>query len=238
MIITFHGTGAGTGRLGRKTSCIEIESRGTRLLLDAGSCPNGEPKPLDGIVISHTHPDHICALPQILMDNWLWGYGRSAKTHIPEIDRDAIIAYLMSTMTGGFFAGINDGFAFDIQDFHIMPIANKHSERYMMGKKDGSFSFYVNTHLERLYYSADVADFQEILDHLASSFYYETAIIEGAHYDLRLLAKMPEILTDRMPKRVLLTHVWNPKNNPQRPFVEIPEFITVVNDGDIIDTEK
>lgn len=240
MIITFHGTGAGTGRLGRKPSCIEVESVQTRLLLDAGSYPAGEPKQLDAIIISHTHPDHVCALPQILMDNHLW-HKKLPDIFVPSRDRESTLRMLFMTNTELYYNGIgtiDDGFGFNIGNLHIMPILNSHSLKTMSDGAFRSFSFYIGNEKERIYYSGDVGSFEEIVSHLACAFRYQTAIIEGSHYDLNLLYQMPKILGNKMPERILLTHVWNPKRVPERPYVEIPDFVTTVNDGDIINTKE
>ncbi len=70
MKITFYGAAGEVGR-----SCILLESKDTRILLDAGVklgaevefpiIPDSEFKSIDGIVISHAHLDHSGYLPHI-----------------------------------------------------------------------------------------------------------------------------------------------------------------------------
>lgn len=73
MIITILGSGTCVPSLERSASCIWVRSGNTRILIDAGiGCTRrlleagGHIKDLDGIFLTHFHPDHSAELVPIL----------------------------------------------------------------------------------------------------------------------------------------------------------------------------
>jgi len=92
MILTLHGTGAGTPGPDRSASAATATfSDGSVLLLDAGEgCARTmlrdgvDPGRITSVAVSHTHPDHWCGLPGLLM---AWAVARrrgSVDLFLPE----------------------------------------------------------------------------------------------------------------------------------------------------------
>jgi ribonuclease BN (tRNA processing enzyme) len=79
-LVTFLGTGTPLGLQGLHQSCILIETRDQRLLLDCGMTAltslgrrGLDPSQIDAIVISHLHGDHFGGVPLLLLDASLRG---------------------------------------------------------------------------------------------------------------------------------------------------------------------
>ena len=94
--LTILGTAAAIPDLTHDNVCMALDSGDLRLLIDCG----GSPVPrlmragidfmtLDGLIVTHDHPDHIYGVPLLLMDLWLMGrrepfpiYGSPRALHV------------------------------------------------------------------------------------------------------------------------------------------------------------
>jgi ribonuclease BN (tRNA processing enzyme) len=74
-LVRFLGTGTPIGLRGLHQSCILVETRGHRVLVDCGMTALAslgrigiDPAEIDAVVISHLHGDHFGGLPLLLLD--------------------------------------------------------------------------------------------------------------------------------------------------------------------------
>ena len=82
-LVRFLGTGTPIGLRGLHQSCILVEVRDHRVLLDCGMTAltslgsiGMDPAEIDAVVISHLHGDHFGGLPLMLLDATLRGRSR------------------------------------------------------------------------------------------------------------------------------------------------------------------
>ncbi|MEW6049919.1 MAG: MBL fold metallo-hydrolase [Candidatus Zixiibacteriota bacterium] len=220
---TFLGTSSGVPQAGRASSGHMLKVEDSLSLIDCGGgvCSSFlkcgfDPLKVDRIFISHTHPDHVCELPLFLQMIYLAGRREPVTCYLPDEFVAPFDAYLPSvyiikerlsfplTITG-----YGEGVVYN-ELFHLEAIANSHLMKYAehvqrlsLPNKMQCHSFDIRVSDRRLFYSSDLASFDEIKDCL---FGCDVAVVEATHIDLeQLLSFLPTAHVGRM----LLTHVMS-----------------------------
>ena len=94
--LTILGTAAAIPDLSHDNVYMALDGGDLKLLIDCGSSPvvrlmqaGLDFMTLDGLIVTHDHPDHIYGVPLLLMDLWLMGrqepfpiYGSSRAVHV------------------------------------------------------------------------------------------------------------------------------------------------------------
>ena len=94
--LTILGTAAAIPDLSHDNVYMALDGGDLRLLIDCASSPVVRLKragldfmTLDGLIVTHDHPDHIYGVPLLLMDLWLMGrqepfpiYGSPRAVHV------------------------------------------------------------------------------------------------------------------------------------------------------------
>jgi ribonuclease Z len=130
MKICFLGTGSAVATAQRDNTSVFVETQDWNLLLD---CPGSiihklaklsiDCRNIDGIFITHSHPDHIYGLPSVIHSLVPWG--RFPKIFVPEGFMYTVVSLL------GIF-GLDEkveitGVAEEIEDFKIELFPTRHT---------------------------------------------------------------------------------------------------------------
>lgn len=93
-LVRFLGTGTPLGLRGLHQSCILVETRGHRVLVDCGMTAltslgriGIDPAEIDAVVISHLHGDHFGGLPLLLLEATLRARSRPLTIARPAATR-------------------------------------------------------------------------------------------------------------------------------------------------------
>jgi len=81
--LTILGSAAAVADAHHENTYMVLQSSQTSLLIDCGGSPMArldqadiDPETLDGLLVTHHHPDHICGTPVLLLGLWLTGRER------------------------------------------------------------------------------------------------------------------------------------------------------------------
>jgi ribonuclease Z len=178
---------------------------------------------LAGIVLSHTHADHLGGLPMLMQQIHLSGRGGTLALHAPPEFAAAARAHLAvfyllpEVMTFDLtVASLAAGEAFELAGCRLMPSATTHlapaaSRVRELGypNRCEAFAFSVHAEKSRLFYSGDVGRFEDIEALMAG---VRFAVVDSTHIDPDAVAAW----ADRHPETtVVLSHV-SPAFDPQR----------------------
>ena len=221
---TILGSSSGMPQADRATAGYVLNVDGRLSLFDCGGgvtssflrCGFG-PLDVDRVFISHSHSDHCCELPLFIQMIYLAGRKDALDIYLPEEFvkpfREYLTAVYLITEKLPFalnITGYRDGFKFD-DGFQLTAFGNRHLQGHAELIEDlglpnrmqcHSFQIETNSGENRsLFYSADVADFNDIKEHLAGNDY---AVIETTHIDLeQFLEFAPTVNVGRY----VLTHL-------------------------------
>ena len=199
--IIFIGTGSGKVTLKRFHSSFIIDHPSFKLLVDAGDSislallkSQIDFDFIDGIIISHFHPDHICGLPLLLLQMKMTNRTKPLKIFIhkslsEELHRLLVSTYVMPDRLNFDLEYIKYDFGNEIEvskDFTIKAFANSHLDKYEYFVKlekislaSASFCFEVNG--KKIFYSGDIGSengFNHLDEHKIDIFISETTHIE------------------------------------------------------------
>ncbi|MEA3297187.1 MAG: MBL fold metallo-hydrolase [candidate division Zixibacteria bacterium] len=201
---TILGSSSGMPQADRATAGYVLNVNGRLSLFDCGGGVTSsflqcgfEPLDIDRIFISHSHSDHCCELPLFIQMIYLVGRKEAIDIYLPEEFvrpfREYLTAVYLITEKLPFdlnIRGYRDGFRYE-DDFQLTAIGNRHLqghteyvEKLGLPNRMQCHSFQIETSTGRnrsLFYSADVADFDDIREYLAGNDY---AVIETTHIDL------------------------------------------------------
>ncbi len=219
MEIFFGGTGSGYASAKRKPSCIIISNDETSFVLDCGDGAVGslfsrDMDKVDALAISHMHPDHSGGLPFFVQTLHLRRRSRPFRLFVPEnidfIAKSLIHSYLFPKSLS--FAleilPIEANSPFISGGLEVTAFANNHmaihSEDLLHHPElsGASFSFAVVEGGERIVYSSDIFDVEDLRGPLADG--ADLLICEAAHIDLTALRGF---LSEYKIGRVVLTHI-------------------------------
>lgn len=220
--IIFIGTGSGKVTLNRFHSSFIIDHTNFKLLVDAGDSITRallkseiEFNSIDGIIISHFHPDHICGLPLLLLQMKMEKRSKPLKIFIHKSLSEDLKKLLFTTYV------IPDRLNFDVDyirydfeneiginsDFKARAFQNSHLDKYEFFVKSDKISlacssFCFNLGGKKIFYSGDVgseSDFDNLDEPKVDIFISETTHIEPA-----LIVKTAEHFKSSV---VVFTHI-------------------------------
>ncbi len=216
------GTASGIATRTRLHNMLLLESRGHSLLLDGGEPLSTQLirydvdlNRIDGMVISHLHPDHAGALPQLIQTFQISGRTAPFKVLLPA---EGLPGYPnMLNMLYLFDRVLPFRLAFEpihcsgeqrIGDFALEFQENDHLKRLAgfaaqsgLKNQGQSYCSVINAEEKRVVYSGDIKSALELLPLLKRP--AELLILEMAHFN------PDELLTlfrEAPPKRAVLTH--------------------------------
>ena len=244
--LTILGSGSGMPGGGRACSGYLIECQDALTLLDCGSgvaasfqrCGYDLHK-LDRIVITHTHPDHVSDLPLLIQHMHLAGKTTPLDLYLPT-EFVAVFGYMIRAM---YIIPERYEFALNIHGYEagvlaenplrIEAIANDHLKRYEsdlrryeLQNQMQSFSLRVAVEDAIVFYSGDVASFDELREHLGVC---NICILETSHVGI---AEIREFAIKHPETRIVLSHLSgeNAADILATEFGELPN-VQVAGDG-------
>jgi ribonuclease BN (tRNA processing enzyme) len=200
--ITILGSSSGLPQAGRATSGYLLKTGDSLSLIDCGGGVTSsflkrgyDPSKVDRIFISHTHPDHVCELPLFIQLTYLKGRTTPLELYLPEEFIVPFRLYLTSVYIieeklpfDLNFLPIIDDFKFNSDSFNLDVIPNNHLKSYEeyintlgLPNKMQCYSFLITVGEKKIFYSSDIASFDDIKDHLDGC---HQVIIESTHIDL------------------------------------------------------
>ncbi len=222
MKAIFPGTASGIATKTRFHNIILLESQGHTLLLDGGEPlstllirRDTDLEKIDGMVISHLHPDHAGSLPQLIQTLQISQRKRPFKVLMPSEGLAAYRKFLDMLYLFGRalpfpleLAGIECDAVREIGDFSLEFMQNRHLEALKkLADEQGlpnagqSYSLAVSCEGKRVVYSGDVKSALELVPLLETP--TDLLILEMAHFSPDEFRSLWEKAS---PRRAVLTH--------------------------------
>lgn len=251
--IVFTGTGSGRSSLNRFHSSFLIRSDSYNLLIDAGDGISRallrlgiEFKEIDGVLITHFHPDHYSGLITLIQQMKM--YNRQmpldlfvSKSNINFLKELLNKSYMLEDRLGFVlnFQKIETGKRLDFRGkFTLTAIENSHLQKYRdypgKGLDFKSYSLAIESATGYLFYSGDV-DSPSDLD-LFNFNANSILVTETTHISIEAVIKL---LKEKEIKKIILTHLDtdDPSTLISTISASFPEGlsrITIAHDGLII----
>lgn len=222
MKAIFPGTASGIATKTRFHNVILLESQGHTLLLDGGEPLSAllirrdtDLETIDGMVISHLHPDHAGSLPQLIQTLQISQRRTPFKVLMPSeglgLYRKFLDMLYLFDRALPFhleLVGIDCGVTQKIGDFSLEFIRNRHlevlrklAEEQGLSNAGQSYSFAVAREGKRVVYSGDVKSALELVPLLETP--TDLLILEMAHFSPEEFRSLWEKAS---PRKVVLTH--------------------------------
>ncbi|MBR2043058.1 MAG: ribonuclease Z [Clostridia bacterium] len=213
MRIVFLGTSHGAPEVGRKCSCIMVETGKNRYLIDIGIDPIPDLKnrniPVESVkkvFVTHMHGDHISGiLPYIGGCSCWWFRFSNPEFYLPmdiekfKIGMNAWFDMLGSKIKDFAFHRVNDGVICDDGTIKLTAYRTKHCEE--------SYAYLLEAEGKRVFFSGDLCpdgpdkDFPtEVLNAPL-----DLAVCESAHFDATEYIPLFENKKDNI-KQLVITH--------------------------------
>ena len=232
----------------RATSGYALKTGDSISLIDCGGgvCSSFlkcglDPRQVDRVFVSHTHPDHCCELPLLIQMVYLAGRREPLDLFLPEEFVNPFRTYLRSVYLiiermpfELKLTGYESGFRYT-GPFELTAIGNLHLkgyadfvERLDLPNRMQCNSLQVVTEGRSLFYSSDITSLDEIKDHVRGADYL---VVESTHIELESL---PQMVDESGVKRIVLTHLGT--DDEVAKIVERirqsgPENVTIAYDG-------
>lgn len=218
----FLGTGSGLLNPARNSSAYLLELEGKDILMDAGEPVSAtlarrdyDWSRLAGLVISHTHADHTGGIPMLIQQLHLSGRTSPLDMYAPAeyIDAFSNLLALHYTFIKGLCFKVNTYSLQEALDFRLCGVSfsvftTRHlKDAAARGRKLGyacpghAFAFRLKIDGTRLFYSGDVASFNDISTRLSPC---DVAIVDSTHVEL---ADVVSWAADHAESVVYLSHV-------------------------------
>ena len=220
--LTFLGTGSGRASLNRHHSSLLISAGNYNLLVDAGdgisrallsaeiSCNK-----IDGILLTHLHPDHYTGLPSLITQMKMNKRGNDLTIYLHKSLRDFISgliyhSYLFSAKLkfNIVYIMLEDNHTLTLsRGFNLTPRQNTHLEEYReFANQDelsfSSSSFLFNMNSRNIFYSGDVGGKEDL--YLFKDFKIDIMISEITHVNLNDIYEACKSLD---AQKLYLTHI-------------------------------
>lgn len=197
---TLLGTSSGLPQAGRAASGYVLKTGASLSLFDCGGGVTSSfmrrgfnPRQIERVFISHTHPDHVCELPLLIQLMYLTGNRNRLDLHLPEefVEpfREFMPAIYLMPEKIPFeinLIGYSGGYVYE-NEFRAEAIANRHLQGYEKyieehgyANRMQSHSFKISVGEKSLLYSGDLASLSDVQEHLDGLDY---VIIEATHLD-------------------------------------------------------
>jgi len=225
MSLTVLGSSAGKPQPNRANAGYLFSFGDDLILFDCGGGVSSsflrsgfDPSRVRGIVISHTHPDHISDLPLFIQMIHLTGREReerySADIYVPGEAQSAVQSYLNSVylhreklfLDYSLLAVPEDG-TIGVGDVSIVPIRNGHLKgnadiiaEYGWKNKMQCYSYLIKLGHKSILYSADLGSEADIFPYLDD---LDLLVVESTHIDIENLMRET---VERDVKRLILSH--------------------------------
>lgn len=250
--LLFIGTGSGKTSLHRFHSSFIIFTKNYNLLIDAG---DGISKALlsqgidynliDGILLTHLHPDHYSGLVALLVQMKMLEREKSLDVFINSdlvkiVQQFVLQSYLFPERIGFVinYHPQQDNFLFKVNDdINFLSRQNSHLKKvsHLEGYKSQCFSsssLWFNIEGKNIHYTSDIGSKDDIK--LFSEQTPDILISETTHINNEDIINSYE--NDELPKRIILTHLTDEEMNSIQSFIsslpnKISEKITIAFDG-------
>jgi ribonuclease BN (tRNA processing enzyme) len=220
--IIFIGTGSGKASLNRFHSSFLINHPNFLLLVDAGDSVSRallnseiDLNSIDGIIISHFHPDHICGLPSLLVQMKMTKRINPLKIFLhkslfEDLRRLLIKTYVFPERLNFEIEYIKYDYGIDFEvnkKFEIKAIENSHLSKYEYFVKTekislASSSFIFNVEGKKIFYSGDIGNENDF--NLLEEPKIDIFISETTHLEPELIVKTAEGYKSEI---VIFTHI-------------------------------
>lgn len=255
MKIKFIGTGSGLASLNRNHSSFVIYADEYKLLIDAG---DGISKALlsnavsyndvNGILISHLHPDHFSGIAALLMQMKLTKRNGAldifAHQKIIEFIKRFVLQSYVFIERLGFdinYRAFNDDESVNVRGhLRFYSKQNSHLNKYFKYDTEGTVKFSCSSFLfddgkNRLYYSGDIGGSNDL--YLFDGMKFKIMIVEASH------VKPEEILNsfkEQKAEKLILTHISDSDEEILQNYFKQPEIkgkhdVMFAADGDVIE---
>ncbi len=222
VTFTILGSSAGMPQPDRGNSGYVLDVGGRLFQFDCGGgvsrafrSAGFDPLNVERVIISHTHPDHICDLPLYIQMQYLAGRREPLTIHLPEealapTQATCRMMYIIEQKLPFdlSFMLVHEDDPIRVDDVTIQSIANSHLkkyepfvEEYGLANKQQCFSFKITADGRTILYSADLGSEKDLLDHLRG---VDLLVIESTHIDLD--AVLQRAAHDNVV-RIVLTHI-------------------------------
>ncbi len=222
MKIKFIGTGSGITSLNRFHSSIIFSEPKYKLLVDAGDgiskallSQKVSSNSINGIAISHLHPDHFSGLSSLIVQMKISGRRNELRIFIHNSLIEAIERYLYQSYIFKERLGFKlncIGFENDERiklsaDFSFTTKQNSHLDHYRAFDKDNSLSFSCSSFLfkckdKNIFYTGDIGSKEDV--HLFDDKKITLMITEATHINID---DLPSILQTSEARKIILTHI-------------------------------
>jgi ribonuclease Z len=218
--IYFVGTGSGKTSLNRFHSSILIAVYDFNLLIDAGDSVSRALlnqgisfNTIDGILISHLHPDHFggftSLIVQMKMNNRVEPLKIFIHQTLAEIIRENLsTSYIFKERLGFEIQYVGFDFEQEIEiskEFRFIGRKNKHLEQYEKYNSKLSYaccSFLFNEKDNNIFYSGDIGSLEDLF--LFKNSHINTFITETTHVNFN---EIIEFSNQLKPGKIILTHL-------------------------------
>jgi ribonuclease Z len=195
------GTGSGLQNPQRGASAYLLDGPDGDVLLDAGEPVSAtlarrgyDWSRLAGVVITHTHADHLGGLPMLVQQLHISGRANALALYGPaefaEVAREHLALYYLLPEHLGFELIVRElvaGQSFDLGGCCFQPSATTHLTPYVERVRQGAhgnrceaFALAVGTAGARVFYSGDVGRFSDIREAMQGARY---AVVDSTHID-------------------------------------------------------
>jgi ribonuclease Z len=198
---TLLGTSSGLPQAARAASGYVLKTGASLSLFDCGGGVTSSfmrrgfnPRQVERVFISHTHPDHVCELPLLIQLMYLTGNKNRLDLYLPEEFVEPFKAFMPAMYLFPEklpfeinLIGYTDGYVFE-GEFRLEAIGNRHLLKISVNDKS-------------LLYSGDLGSLTDVQEHLDGLDY---VIIEATHLDF---GEFLEFASNISVGQYILTHL-------------------------------